>query len=149
MSIENNIDVKGLAVSGMRELFKDKVSETQMKEYEDTIAGTNTKYSCQGTALLALVYCQLNLDITSGDNRKSFTGNGGGLFFAGGGQLIGDLYTDDLERLYRDTHAFEVNIILPYCQVFFFDKSSHLLGNFHAGAISNSGGTGGGTGKWK
>lgn len=64
--------------------------------------------------------------------------------------LIGDLYTSDLERLYRDTDSFQFTVTPVYTSVLFFDKSSRLLGHFQAGAVSTpTGGIGGGEGSWK
>ena len=56
----------------------------------------------------------------------------------------------ELERLYRDTDSFEVNVTPVYTSVLFFDKSSRLLGHDQAGAVSTpTGGIGGGKGSWE
>ena len=62
--------------------------------------------------------------------------------------MIGDVYTNDLERLYSDTVSFEFQATPVYTSLLFFDKHSNLLGHFQAGSVSIVTGIGGGSGSW-
>ncbi|GAA3596672.1 hypothetical protein GCM10022198_20770 [Klugiella xanthotipulae] len=100
-----------------------------------------------GSIVGGLVYTRVQVDAKDG-SKKSFVGNGGGLFTPGAGAVIGTLYTDDLARLYADTVSFQVNAAAAYTNVNFFDADSHLLGHLQAGSLSTVVGIGGGTGSW-
>lgn len=122
-------------------------------EEEQLIAGetmlmnyTNeAHYNANGSVASMIFYLKFQVNI---DNGKSFNGNAGGVSNPGGGALIGDVYTNDLNRLYRDTVSFEFNCTPVYTSLLFFDQHSHLLGHFQSGSISTIAGIGGGSGKW-
>jgi hypothetical protein len=57
------------------------------------------------------------------------------------------VYTDDLQRLYRETTRFEFQGTPVYLSILFFNDNN-LLGHFQAGAISTVTGIGGGGGNW-
>src|SRR5690606_12336766 len=120
-----------------------------------------TAHSAQGSVASMIFYLQVAVDIEGG---KRLRGHAGGISTPGGGGARGDVYTDDLDRIYSSTHSlrftahlvrlysstksFQFNASPVYFNVNFFDKSSHLLGHFQAGAFSTALGTGGGTGSW-
>jgi len=129
--------------------FQGKLEDEKLDQVVQEIKCTENKYHTQGSLINWVVYFRVTVGAYF-DVKKQFTGNGGGLGFPGTQALIGDLYTNDLERLYRDTDSFEVNVTPVYTSVLFFDKSSRLLGHFQAGAISTpTSGIGGGKGSWK
>lgn len=129
--------------------FQGKLEDEKLDQVVQEIKCTENKYHTQGSLINWVVYFRVTVGAYF-DVKKQFTGNGGGIGFPGTQALIGDLYTNDLERLYRDTDSFEVNVTPVYTSVLFFDKSSRLLGHFQAGAISTpTSGIGGGTGSWK
>ena len=90
-------------------------------------------------------YSRIWVEIYDG---KKFGGNAGGLGSLGGGALMGDVYMDDLDKLYKNTVSFEYNATPVYTNVNFFDSDSNLLGHFQAGAVSVCSGIGDGTGSW-
>lgn len=104
-----------------------------------------TAHPAQGAVASMIFYLRISVDVKGG---KGFRGNAGGISTPGGGGAWGDLYTDDLDRLYSSTKSFQFNATPVYFNVNFFDGSSHLLGHFQAGAFSTALGTGGGTGTW-
>jgi hypothetical protein len=106
-----------------------------------------SRYPANGSIASLIFYVKVQVNITS-QGGKSFNGNAGGVGSPGGGALFGDVYTDDLNRLYRDTKSFEVNSTPVYLSVLFFDGNSNLLGHFQSGAVSTVAGVFGGTGSW-
>ncbi|NDO91435.1 VapA/VapB family virulence-associated protein [Cellulosimicrobium composti] len=111
----------------------------------ERLRSLTTAHSAQGSVASMIFYLQVAVDIEGG---KRFRGHAGGISTPGGGGAWGDVYTDDLDRLYSSTKSFQFNATPVYFNVNFFDKSSHLLGHFQAGAFSTALGTGGGTGSW-
>ncbi len=110
-------------------------------------ATASASYPASGYITSAVFYTHLQVDAKDGSGKK-FVGDGGGLFTPGAGALIGDIYTDDLARLYSSTVSFEVNATPVYTNINFFDANSNLLGSLHTGSVSTVAGVGGGTGSW-
>ena len=108
-------------------------------------AAAAAKYPATGSIASLLFYFKIQVQIKGG---KTFDGQAGGIGFPGGGALFGDVYTEDLDRLYRDTHSFQWLGTAVYFTVNYFDSNSNFLGTFQAGAVSIAVGTGGGTGRW-
>ena len=129
--------------------FKGKLEDEQLDQVVQEIKCTENKYHTQGSLICAVFYFRVTVG-GYGDVKKQFTGNGGGGGLPGAQALIGDLYTSDLERLYRDTDSFQFTVTPVYTSVLFFDKSSRLLGHYQAGAVSTpTGGIGGGKRGWE
>lgn len=110
------------------------------------LTATTNRYPANGSVASFIFYLQFQCTIKGG---KTFDGKAGGVSSPGGGALIGDVYTDDLDRLYRDTVSFQFNATPVYTSLLFFDGNSRLLGHFQAGAVSTVAGVGGGSGRWK
>jgi hypothetical protein len=79
---------------------------------------------------------------------KTFSGNASSIATPGGGALFGDVYTDDIDRLYNDTVSFTFESTPVYLSMQFFDQNSRLLGHLQSGAVSTVAGAGGGRGSW-
>ncbi len=105
-----------------------------------------TAYPAHGAIVSMIFY--LKVQVTVDQDQEVFNGNCGGASTPGGGALIGDVYTDDLEHLYAYTSTIELNGTSVYTSVLFFDDNSDLLGHFEAGAISTVNGVAGGSGEW-
>lgn len=120
---------------------------------DDTIQATTkallspaTAYPANGSVVSMIFYLQFQVTVTGGG--KTFNGKAGGISTPGGGALFGDVYTDDINRLYADTVSFEFQATPVYLSLLFFDSDSNLLGHFQCGAVSTVSGIGGGTGNW-
>lgn len=111
----------------------------------NSIKAAETKYPAKGTILGVLFYTRITVNI---DGGKGCVCNGGGFSGIGGGALFGDVYTDDINRLYRDTVSFEFNAAAAYTSVIFFDKDSNRLGHYQSGSLSTIIGIGGGSCSW-
>src|SRR5262245_33553709 len=109
------------------------------------ILGANTRYpTSNGSVICAVFYMRFTVDCQG----KAFVGNAGGIGSIGGGALLGDIYTNDINRLLNSTTAFQFTTTPVYASLVFFDGSSNALGTFQAGAVSVCLGTGGGSGSW-
>lgn len=146
--MESN-ELKKLVMEEIEKEHRGKIDDGVLDAALQKMAKTEAHYHATGSILTVFLYLRVTCDIDDGNYRAHFTGNAGGLGSAGGGALIGDVYTDDIEKLLNNTHSFEVNATNVYTSVLFFDKSSNLLGHFQAGAVSLSCGIGGGTGSWE
>ncbi|MFY0533639.1 VapA/VapB family virulence-associated protein [Nannocystis pusilla] len=60
----------------------------------------------------------------------------------------GQVYTDDLDLLYRTTRNYQYTATPVYTSVVFFDDSGGVLGAFQGAASSIVSGIGGGVGSW-
>jgi hypothetical protein len=109
------------------------------------LKAAETAYPANGSVASMIFYLRFGVTISGGE---SFQGDAGGLSTPGGGALFGDVYTDNLARLYSDTRSFQFTATPVYTSLLFFDGSSNLLGHFQAGAVSIVTGTGGGSGRW-
>jgi hypothetical protein len=104
-------------------------------------------YPANGSIVSLVAYLRVQVSIK--DGGKTFTGDLFGLSTPGGGALFGDVYTDDLDRLYSDTTRFLCETLPLYLSIQFFDKNGTLLGHFQSGAVSTVAGlSGGGSGNW-
>lgn len=115
----------------------------QESSSNDSVEASAT-VSAGGSIISGIFYNRIQIDI----GGARFVGNGGGLMTPGAGTLMGDIYTDDLDRLLRDTASYEVNATPVYVNVNFFDSNSTFLGSLHSGAVSTVTGIGGGVGSW-
>jgi hypothetical protein len=106
---------------------------------------TATAYPATGSVASLLFYLQFQVVINGG---KTFDGKAGGISTPGGGALFGDVYTDDVNRLYSNTASFQFNATPVYVNINFFDRHSSFLGHLQSGGISTVLGTGGGSGGW-
>lgn len=131
--------------------FKAAMSGKLEKEKIDAVAASlaapMTSYPANGSVASLIFYLKFQV-VVKGTGGKTFDGHAGGVSTPGGGALIGDVYTDDINRLYRDTVSFEFQATPVYTSLLFFDSNSNLLGHFQAGAVSIVSGIGGGSGKW-
>lgn len=125
--------------------FHGKMAQDLIEDAVKSLKATEGRYPATGSVASLIFYLKFQVNITNG---KSFNGHAGGASFPGGGALIGDVYTDNLERLYSDTVSFEFQATPVYTSLLFFDKNSNLLGHFQAGSVSIVTGIGGGTGSW-
>jgi hypothetical protein len=127
--------------------FKNKLEDDKLDEIVAQLTADDTEsYPAHGAVVSMIFYFQVQVDID--DTEDSFNGSGGGVSTPGGGALIGDVYTDDLDSLLANTVSFECNMTSVYTSVLFFDSDSNLLGNFEAGSVSTTNGIMGGTGSW-
>lgn len=136
---------KKLIAHDFRVAMHEKLEPEQIDDVADALMASEKAYPATGSVASLIFYLRFQVNITDG---KSFDGNAGGISSAGGGALFGDVYTKDLERLYRDTVSFEFQGTPVYLSILFFDGDSNLLGHFQSGAVSTVTGTGGGTGSW-
>lgn len=144
MTTHNPVDTNIVAHDFMMAMHG-KLEQDKIDAATAALKATTTKYAATGSVASLIFYLKFQVNITGG---KSFNGNAGGASSPGGGALFGDVYTDDLNRLYRDTVSFEFNATPVYLSILFFDGNSNLLGHFQSGAISTVLGIGGGKGEW-
>src|SRR5262245_20237700 len=115
--------------------MKGKMEAAQVDDVARTLMATTKSYPATGEAGSFVFYMRFNVSIKT-QKGKTFTGNAGGLASLGVGEFFGDVYTDDLDRLYRETRSFEFQGMPVYMSLLFFDKRSKLLGHFQSGAVS-------------
>lgn len=142
-------ELKAKIIEGIEKEHRGKMDDGVLDAALQKMQLTETKYHATGSIVTVFLYSRVYCDIDDKVYGAKFTGNAGGIGSIGGGALIGDVYTDDIERLLNETHSFEVNATNVYTSFLFFDKHSNLLGHFQAGAVSLSCGIFGGTGSWE
>ena len=109
------------------------------------ITAKTQSYPANGSIVSFIFYLKFQVNIIGG---KSFNGNAGGASTPGAGALKGDVYTSDINRMYKDTISMQFTATPVYSSIIFFDKNSNVLGTFQAGGIGTVAGIGGGTGSW-
>ncbi|OUE40933.1 MULTISPECIES: VapA/VapB family virulence-associated protein [Halomonadaceae] len=145
MNAPQTID-KQLIAHDFRVAMHGKLEPEKIDDVAQTLVASETAYPANGSVASLIFYLKFQVNITNGG--KTFDGNAGGASSPGGGALFGHVYTNDLERLYRDTVSFEFQGTPVYLSILFFDSHSKLLGHFQSGAVSTVIGVGGGKGKW-
>jgi Rhodococcus equi virulence-associated protein len=125
--------------------WEGKLDQEKIDAAVNKIQADVTSYPAQGALASMIFYVKCSVTVDSG---KTFDGNAGGAFTPGGGALFGDVYTDDINKLYGNTVSFQLTATPVYVYVLFFDGNSNLLGHFQSGAVSTVTGVGGGTGSW-
>jgi hypothetical protein len=137
-----------MIATDFREWMDGKLDKEKIDAAANAITSATGVYPAHGSLASLIFYVKVQVVINDG---KTFDGNAGGAFTPGGGALFGDVYTDDINALYSNTHSFELHSVaipVAYTAVLFFDGSSNLLGHFEAGAVTTVTGIGGGTGSW-
>jgi hypothetical protein len=122
-----------------------KLDEDKIAAAVAAIETATGRYPATGSVASLIFYLKFQVNVSGG---KSFNGDAGGLSTPGGGLIAGDVYTDDIHRLYRDTVSFAFEGTPIYLGMQFFDSNSNLLGHLQAGAVSIVIGIGGGSGRW-
>jgi hypothetical protein len=125
--------------------WEGKLDQEKIDAAVNKIQADVTSYPAHGALASMIFYVKCSVTV---DGGKTFDGNAGGAFTPGGGALFGDVYTDDINRLYSNTASFQLTATPVYVYVLFFDGNSNLLGHFQSGAVSTVTGVGGGTGSW-
>ncbi|PCC73992.1 virulence-associated protein [Nannocystis exedens] len=138
---------RDIVAHDLRSALHGKLDPAKLDEACRKICATSTSYSANGSVASFIFYLQFQVNITT-SGGKSFNGKAGGASTPGGGALYGDVYTDNLDLLYRATHSFQFTGTPVYFSLVFFDGSSNVLGTFQSGAVSIVSGIGGGTGSW-
>ncbi|WP_371682978.1 VapA/VapB family virulence-associated protein [Flavobacterium sp. H122] len=127
--------------------MKGKLEDAAIESAKKQILKAATQsYPARGSVASFMFYLQFQIEIQNGG--KTFNGKAGGLTTPGGGALYGDVYTDDINRLYANTVSFQFNCTPVYTSLLFFDGNSNLLGHFQSGSVSTVLGVGGGSGSW-
>ncbi|MCG6658011.1 VapA/VapB family virulence-associated protein [Halomonas campisalis] len=144
MNAPHDID-KQLIAHDFRVAMHGKLEPEQIDDAVEALVTSEKAYGATGSVASLIFYLQFQVNITDG---KTFDGHAGGASSPGGGALFGHVYTNDLDRLYRDTVSFEFQSTPVYLSVLFFDRHSKLLGHFQSGAVSIVTGIGGGKGSW-
>ncbi len=103
------------------------------------------RYPTKGTVASRVFYLHFQVQTEGG---KMFNGRLPDISSPAGGTMEGDLYTNNIDRLYRDTVDFEFQSNSIYTSLLFFDYRGHLLGHFKGSPLLSHGGIGVGTGKW-
>lgn len=137
---------KEVIANDFRKSAQGKLSPESLDAAVKALQDTTTKKHATGSIASLIFYLQIAVDCP--DDNRHFVGNVGGISTPGGGALIGDIYSDDFEKLYNNTNVLQFTATPVYTSVIFFDSESHMLGHFEAGAVSTVAGTGGGTGNW-
>jgi Rhodococcus equi virulence-associated protein len=142
-AVGNDVFAKDLAAAMQGKLDDDKLGAAVA-----AVSAATTAYPAAAWFASFLFYLHVECQIT-GDIPR-FRGNAGGLWspvVGGAGGFFGNVYTDDKDKLYQQTHAFELHSLAVYVGITFWDGSSNLLGHFESGGIGSLG-IGGGTGAW-
>ncbi|CAI0926721.1 VapA/VapB family virulence-associated protein [Serratia proteamaculans] len=123
------------------------ITEKQLSEIAKTLALESTAYGATLDIYDSIFYVGIKINLD--DYPWKFDGNAGGFGgFPGTYMSSGDLYSDDLEKLWNNTDSFMFIFTPVYSSIIFFDSSSNSLGSFNGGNLSFAAGTGGGTGSW-
>ncbi len=146
---------RDLVASDFRELFKDQLPPEAIENVAahlasapkaDLAAAATTAYPANGSIASLILYTKCQCVIKNGG--KTFNGSTWGVAFPGGGALFGDVYTDDINKMYSKTSSFALAATPVYTSFIFMDDSGNALGSFQAGSVSIVTGTGGGSGHW-
>ncbi|QNK41809.1 VapA/VapB family virulence-associated protein [Caproicibacter fermentans] len=145
----NEHETQGRILSDLRKALRPKMSTIEIDYFMQDIKFTSTKYPGDFSIIDVIFYQQWKVHIH--DFKQYFSGDAGGIAGLGFGCGSGYLYTDDIEKLFRETKTFYwFSAEIVYYSIYFLGEKSKLLGHFQAyGGAPSVGGTGGGSGSWK
>jgi hypothetical protein len=106
---------------------------------------TSSVYPANATFISLVFYINVVCNINGG---KSFIGHAGGIGLPTGGSGLGNVFTNDLDRLYQRTDGFSFESAAGYFGIQFYDAQHNLLGHYDGGAIGVAA-VGGGQGSWR
>ena len=147
MNYSETATVSGEQISkDVSSLLQGKVQQSAIDSSVQVLAAaSNTAYGANGSIASLIFYMKCQCVVSGG---KTFNGSAWGISFPGGGALMGDVYTSDINALYANTVSFTLICTLVYTTFIFNDANGNALGSFQAGSISTVTGTGGGSGSW-
>lgn len=134
-----------------QKMFENVLPDNVVQAASDHLAGTaggnseTTAYAANGSVASVVIWMKCQCTVKGG---KTFDGSVWGASFPGGGALIGDVYTSDLNALYANTTNFALVATSVYTTFIFKDDHGNILGSFQAGSVSTVNGGGGGKGSW-
>lgn len=148
--MEHSVPIdRAVVADGFREAMAGRMDDQLIDSAAVALAATQTSYKAVGSVMPLIFYMKVKIEVDAGPViGKTFEGDAGGFAPGTGGGFWGDVYTDDIDRLYKDTVSFAFQATPVYFAVEFFDSSSNCLGSFHGGGIGVLVGVGGGTGRW-
>ena len=116
-------------------------------EVEKAFNLTETAYGAEIIIKSAIFYQRIDAYITGYSN--SFVANCGGISgLPGSYSATGNVYTDDLDKLFSETVSVMFVFAVVYSSLIWFDSSSNALGSFQGGGFNLLSGSGGGKGSW-
>lgn len=153
MKNESKTEIKKTIANEFKTAMSGKLDPKQIETAHNHLMSDSTScYYATGSVVSMIFYLQFQIQINDTNagsyNYYTFNGQGGGISSPGGGALIGDIYTDNLDALIKNTCCMEFNCAFAYTSVVFFDRSSNCLGSYQSGSVSTVAGIGGGSGKW-
>lgn len=125
--------------------LKGKLDQPKIDSIIASLGAPSQAYRATSTFISIIFYFKVVTRIL--DDSTSFDGNAGGIGLPTGGSGVGDLRTDDKDRLYRDTVSFSFVSTMGYLGIQYFDANHNLLGHYDGASIGIAA-TGGGTGHW-
>ncbi len=140
----DNAAVRDEMAGSAEAYLRGKIADEEVDACTKSIKSATNKVPVNGSVLCVFFYWRIHLE----SSGKNFTGNAGGIGSIGGASTNGDIYTDDIGRLFSETDAFQFNSAAVYLNVNFFTKDSQYLGSYHGGGVGTCFGTGGGSGVW-
>lgn len=146
----DSLELKNQIVNDFKSQHIENVEEGVLDEIVAGIKGTEKSYPANGSIVSAIFYARVDVEVVyQNKTKKHFLGRGGGAGTLGGGVLGGDIFTEDIEKMFSETIAFQVTCTPVYACILFLDRDSKLLGHFQAGALSMSCIAAGGAGTWR
>lgn len=141
---ESFTEINERVATNIRSFFKGKLDSAPINDITASLEKMTQRYHYQIRVVGAVFYFHIWIF----DEKHEFNGNAGVSALVSAINGAGDIYTDDIDKLYGETVSFSFESAGPYFSVQFFNKEHKLLGHLQAGGLGNPG-IGGGTGKWK
>jgi Rhodococcus equi virulence-associated protein len=133
-------------VNDFRKHMQGKLDDAKLDAAAQAMTAAMTAYPASAYAISLVFYMRVEVQLNGA--AQKFSGNAGGVGQPGAGGFFGNVYTDDLAKLYAQTRVFEYHGTYVYTGVTFWDDDSNLLGHFEGGGLGIMVGVGGGTGSW-
>jgi hypothetical protein len=121
-----------------------KLDQPKLDAAVASLLASKQTYSAKGTLASFVIYFKVFCYV---DGGKNFAGSAWGFGTPPGTGTAGDLRTEDVDKLYRETTRVHFTSTLVYLSILFFDDNANLLGHYDGGGIG-VGATGTGPGSW-
>lgn len=139
--IDKNLIARDFAANA-----KGKLSQVLIDSITESLRAETSGFPAKGLVTAATFFLRFHLEMLA--DHMIFDGTAGGLGGMSPAMLVGDVYTNDLPKLYANTVKFGFQGTQLYISLQFYDANDRVLGVFQGAGGANVNGAGGGPGHW-
>ncbi len=139
------------SINRYRETYQGKFDDKKLDEHAASLERLLTTEKIFAKAFITsfVIVQDVSINTKGGDDTMDIcVSTTGGACTAGSGVTLGDIYTEDMDGLLKNTAWIGFFAAAAYLHIDFYDKDHKIIGHFEGGGLSSVIGGGGGSAKW-